>query len=449
MSTIEEVKREIKSYPDSGIRAHHSDGEWRVFITRNKLSELYPNATKDWLMDKQEAMAYYTDDSDDALATARLMYNEVERSLSPSIKADTQFRSSHQEVYEYSIAFDEDFGKRLELLEDWSFNPHRELVPHEDKFVNKIFLPIAEVPRLRSFQIENPEKWGSHPLVKMNEPPAKQLESLVGQIQSVSSNQNPKNEIIKDATVMAKSDFFELNIRETGNAAFVDVGRNEEIGRIIQDAANVVEESYDLDGFEANLRDLNGNRVGDMKTVLNRSEGDVGEGALRLTIETGNASFGDEKQLEIANILRAAAAKIRNNDLASDLYDTNGNSVGSYEFVQEPSLVKNGTGDMKEVLDQNLVYIVDEAISDLDNEYRFVITTPGFEPNYGYMEGDVWLVNAKGEVDDGSDLPRTVHESSFRELMASERNDLIAVANGEKSFEDFERNFLSDDPELV
>ncbi len=53
-----------------------------------------------------------------------------------------------------------------------------------------------------------------------------------------------------------------------------------------------------------------------------------------LTIETGNAAFGDcldDETAELARILRAAADKLDEGSTYGLLYDANGNRMGSFE----------------------------------------------------------------------------------------------------------------------
>lgn len=55
----------------TGMRAE--DGEWRVTVNLYRLSDRYPDKDVNWCEEKQEAMAYYTSDADDAIRTARDM----------------------------------------------------------------------------------------------------------------------------------------------------------------------------------------------------------------------------------------------------------------------------------------------------------------------------------------------------------------------------------------
>lgn len=58
-----------------------------------------------------------------------------------------------------------------------------------------------------------------------------------------------------------------------------------------------------------------------------------------LTIDCGNAAFGDDPQAEIGIILEWAALRIHNMSLGESvpLRDTNGNRVGKMELVKTGS----------------------------------------------------------------------------------------------------------------
>lgn len=70
-TTAAATRAAIKALP--GMTAVRIDGEWRVTVNLYRLSERHPEKNLAWCEAKQEAMAYYTDDAADALATARDM----------------------------------------------------------------------------------------------------------------------------------------------------------------------------------------------------------------------------------------------------------------------------------------------------------------------------------------------------------------------------------------
>ena len=71
MASVASIKNEIKAIPN--MTALYRDGEWRVTINLYRLSERHPDKDTAWCEERQEAMAYYTEDAEDALATAKAM----------------------------------------------------------------------------------------------------------------------------------------------------------------------------------------------------------------------------------------------------------------------------------------------------------------------------------------------------------------------------------------
>lgn len=244
------------------------------------------------------------------------------------------------------------------------------------------------------------------------------------------------------------SGFVVLNITETGNAAFADVGRDQEIARIIEEAATKIADSDSVEDTRFFLRDTNGNKVGKVEHTTAIPTGEPEDGTVRLAVELGNAAFEDGPAGEVARILREAAGKVREGEHVFAMRDYNGNLVGKFEFREEASLEKGGVVDMNAALNSGRVYLGEDGYSGIaDGEYRYVVTTPDFEPGYGQGEGEVWLVNAKGEVASGYEEPQSVREVMFRELNRDEKSELRAVAEGRVAFEDFERKFSGDDCE--
>jgi hypothetical protein len=240
-----------------------------------------------------------------------------------------------------------------------------------------------------------------------------------------------------------------LTIEETDNVAFVDLGHNQEIARILDEAAGKIASHASMDDSNFTLRDVNGNRVGRVEVAAVAPTGDVPNGTVRLVIETGNAAFERDANLEVALLLRSAAEKVRNGEHVFALHDTNGNTVGKFEYREEPSLAKDGVIDMNEALSLGRVYLAEDDWGGIaDGEYRFIVTASDFEPGYGQDEVDAWLVNAKGEIAYGYESPQLVSETLFRELKRDERNDLRAVVEGRMSFEEYERRFSDNDLDL-
>lgn len=243
--------------------------------------------------------------------------------------------------------------------------------------------------------------------------------------------------------------YFVLEIDNTGHAAFVDIGREEEVGRIIDDAADKVAAVIDLSKMEAiSLRDTNGNKVGEVRFAMDTPDGEQDENSVRLAIRLDNMAFEQDATGEVTRILREAVNKVRDREHSFALRDVNGNTVGQFEMRGELSLDNGQCIDMARALDEGKVYWADDSgmMALAEGEYRFVVTAGDFEPGYGQGEGEAWLVNAKGEKAPSYDDPQSVRESDFRELKSAEKIALRDVITGKVSLEEFEARFSDDDP---
>ena len=244
--------------------------------------------------------------------------------------------------------------------------------------------------------------------------------------------------------------FVVLAINDTGNEAFGDMGRAEEVARIITEAAErMYEQPPGLLQVGFPLRDINGNKVGSVEVSTTPPEGDVSEGGVRLVIETGNAAFDEEPAGEIARIWRGAAEKVQDGSEAFWLLDMNGNIVGSYTYQAPLSLAHDGVIDMAQALAESRVWAAEEGFTGLaEGEYRYVITGPDFAPGYGQFEGEVWLVNAKGEIASGYEDRKVVSENLINVLTKDQLLALQDVVEKRVTFEEHERRITGDDPEL-
>lgn len=334
MATINDTKKAIKAVPD--MIADCTEGEWRVTVTLDSMKAAYPGKGASWWAERREAIAHYTNDAEDALATAKSM----------------------------SASWAQEKAKAM----------------------------------------------------------------------ATENNTTPTPE-----------GYVVLSIPSTGNAAFADMGRTQEIARIVGHAADKIE-GVGLDDCSFPVHDVNGNRVGEFAALSQVPQEAVPEGGLRLAIEIGHAAFADEPLHEVSRILRDAAGRIGDGVTDFQLHDANGNNVGRYQFVPLASLEKDGRIDMDEALKSGNVYLADDGFSGIaDGEYRYVVPAEGFEPGYHQGQGDAWLVNAKGDVAPGYEEPQTVQENAFRQLDASERAALLEVVEGRVTFEDFERTFEDED----
>lgn len=571
MASIKATRDAIKALP--GMTALHADGERRVTINLYQLSERYPDKKTAWCEEKQEAMAYYTEDAEDALATARNMSHRwVEEGLSMENKEKTE--SARERVYDIPSGYRDSAETMFRRLQHQGFAPQWDTGDRDGGYKYGITIPQAEVGQLRELQKTNPATWGDHPDVqKMLDESQKDMEASavrrnerldaltpeqrefievlhyqsngtlhvdaaldvndrlhelavehhrLAQISLSESGLSKMQERVQDdvetkiillsheipgvlepkfmydprgTTVglmfesgahdslngsykvplnparvkeLANENFqaviealeradqergpvryMELLIENTTNAAFADTGREQEVARIIEEAADKLDDWWGQgDGERHRLRDLNGNTVGHL--VLTSEEPPrrptvEGEVKLSFWCELDNDAYGDDPAHEAAQHLREAAHQIMKGNTDFPIYDTNGNHVGDGTIRELPPLEKEGVIDMSAALGD--VHLAEDGYSGIaDGEYRYVVPTNGFEPGYHQGEGDAWLVNAKGEKAPGYEEPQTVRETDFRELKSDERAALRDVVEGRVTFEDFERRFEDDDP---
>lgn len=448
MSSIKATRDAIKAIPY--MTAVCADGEWRVTINLYRLSERYPDKGVAWCDQKQEEMAYYTNDADDALETAKAMsgqwaenrtfFEVLCQETGLPLRAALQLNGQIQELAAQHF-----------VLAGMGTYGHDGLTSKQENAVDAIEKRIGELvstalgvkgarfthdPRGATVGIEFES--GAH-------------DSLTGSYKvplDEARVQALNNESFWEAYPMPTL-YVSVTIEETGNAAFVDVGRSDEISRILNVAADRIEAQAGLWGTAFPLHDMNGNRVGQVDVLEQRPEGALANGAARLVIETGNAAFDDDAVGEVAHILRDAAQEVGLDNEAFALSDYNGNVVGNYEYRGVSSLEHDGVIDMKRALSEGRVYLAEDGYSGIaEDTYRFVVTGPDFEPGYGQGSGEVWLVNAKGEIASGYEDREEVREDAFDKLPKDMAAKLNAVVAGSLSFEDFEREFGDDDLSL-
>lgn len=242
------------------------------------------------------------------------------------------------------------------------------------------------------------------------------------------------------------SRFIVVSINETDNAAFRDIGRDAEVARILKDAAERISVTIGIEDTKLSLRDINGNTVGNAVFTRQVPTDELEPGAVRLAIELGNAAFEDDAGREVARIMRVAASRIEHGDHDFMLHDINGNPVGAFAMRDLPSLANDGVVSMAEALAAGRVYRADEGYSGIaEGEFRYIVPTTEYDPGYGETEGEVWLVNAKGEIAAGYEDGQTVRENLLNDLSQDQKADLRAVAEGRMSFEDHERKYGGDD----
>ena len=133
-----------------------------------------------------------------------------------------------------------------------------------------------------------------------------------------------------------------LSIESTGTAAFVDAGREQEVARIIDEAADKVDDLWDNgDGERHPLRDRNENTVGHLEFSTEPPRGQA-KGDFWLDVEC-NAN-ADDPAHEAAQHLREAAFKVRRGEDLLAIFDANGSRVGMGSLRESTDLDQASPG---------------------------------------------------------------------------------------------------------
>lgn len=567
MASIKSTKDAIKEIPS--IVATHSDGEWRVTVSTKEISDSYSDKSSEWKKEKQEAIAYYTNDADDAVATAQKISLEW-------AAQKMKMNIDKERVYDIPNIHRDSAETMYARLRTAGFTPEWDIGVRDGEQRAGILIPQQEVNQLRTLQQNSPATWGNHPdvhksLAQAQSDSESNAEINRGRMGALTDKQREFVEVIhyqthlnngaaldlndrlhelsaqhlrlaqldlnenglSDAQKLVRDEielqlcsllvgtpgvlepkfsydprgstvgvlfdsgahnsldgsykvplnpervkelahenfqsaieamkkqleeyperYVVLRLENTSNAAFVDVGRELEVARIIEDAADKLGGLWtNSDGERYPLRDLNGNTVGHLELTDDKKAtyGGVSEEGVKITIWCGlnNDAYKDDPAHEVAQHLREAATQIKNGNTDFPIYDVNGNHVGDGSIIELPSLEKNGVIDMSAALNGGDVYIADEGYSGIaEGEYRYVVPTSDFEPGYHQGEGAAWLVNANGELAPGYEEPQTVREVSFRQLNSQEQAALKDVVEGRVAFDEFERQISGDEPEL-
>ena len=170
MASVKATKDAIKALP--GMTAMHADGEWRVTVNLYRLSERYPDKDTAWCEEKQEAMAYYTTDADDALATAQSMskqWMEQGMKMEKNKQAgndQTQEAQARERVYDIPNGYRDSAETMFRRLQHQGFTPEWDMGQREGQFMLGITIPQNETSQLRLLQKSDPATWGNHPEVE-------------------------------------------------------------------------------------------------------------------------------------------------------------------------------------------------------------------------------------------------------------------------------------------
>lgn len=384
--TIKETKDAIESL--RGMTASRLDGEWRVTFKLSRLLEMHPGNNRAWYEAKQEEIAYYTSDAEDALATARRMYDE-----SVAEKVATK----------KTLIFDESSSVDCHAMTDYCFRIRAEHNAEVEENTNYLKVEISS-DDLIQFKNRITKKFGIFPF-----------------------SESEHNNVVEGADAMST---VSIAIYETGHAAFADIGKQAEVTRILREAAGKIRETESYDSLT--LRDLNGNAVGAINDGGNKPT-DV-----QVTFEDPDDAH------EVARLIDVVADHVQAGKTDFTLRDINGNSVGkgtTIEWSADKALLdidgEEGIDFLSELKSGN-VYLADGIE---DGSFRYVVPTEDFEVGYHQEEGDAWLVDARGVVAPGYEDTEVVRELDLAPLPKEHRDDLIAFHEGKISLQEIERKY--------
>ena len=218
----------------------------------------------------------------------------------------------------------------------------------------------------------------------------------------------------------------------TENAAFADGNRAMESARILQSAAERVEEIVLKGRGEVRgLFDINGNKVGSMVSDSEQPAG-VGDNQTMVAIHLSGAAFAEDPARYARNLLLYAAERIEHQQFDFRLKDQNGNTVGRAILNGPASLVKDDQVNMQAALNERRVYLIEDSFDSInDGAHRFAVTVGDFEVGYGQGEGEVHVVNATGDVL----TTESVREDGLIALTPAQKDQLLAVTEGRLTLE--------------
>lgn len=271
MASIKETRDAIKALP--GMTAMHADGEWRVTVNLYRLSERYPDKNTAWCEEKQEAMAYYTEDAMDALMTAR--------SMSKAWEAGAQ--------QEYAAAA---LGSGAGLTER-----------------QQQAIDVFRTSKGRNWKSVLRANWE-----RANYPGVSQDDAAA--LQQVRNSLGPewlnKYKPSEARPQVRKGAFLFVTLENTATAAFEDLGHDVEIKRILVETAHRIAVDGFGDGFA--LTDLNGNVVGRVErhtdSMIEPLE--LSPGAVRIGLDLHSPALaeGHDQAMEVCAAILSASCTV-------------------------------------------------------------------------------------------------------------------------------------------
>jgi hypothetical protein len=204
-----------------------------------------------------------------------------------------------------------------------------------------------------------------------------------------------------------------LVIENTGSAAFDGLGRDQEIARIIDVAAERIVKGR-INDIDFSLHDMNGYRVGHVEVTTVMPADNAPNNTVRLVIRVNNTQSEKKTISKICLALNKSAEGVRDGAHVFVLCDLNSDLVCKFEHREVPSLLREDGIGMTEALCSMCVLITDDDgfFGIADGAYRSSVANPDCK-------------------------------AIFRELTPEESRTLCALIEDE-----FERRFPDDEPGL-
>ena len=270
MATVKQTLDAIKSVP--GMTSTHSDGEWRVVVKIDQIAERFPEKTATWRKEKQEAMAYYTTIADDAVSTAHRISKEWYAGAQQEQGIDG-LTKKQQEALDAFRQYNGRYWKS-ELRKKWE-RAHYTGVSSDHaaslqqirnnlgpEWLAKYREPASKAPqRERAYDFKSGFRQKAEDLFgwlqyEGLEPQWETYQSSLGEQRlaiTVDVNQKDRLSELKmskpnrfDVSDGPAINYFVLDIDETGNSAFVESGREQEVARIMSELAAKIADEPDV-----------------------------------------------------------------------------------------------------------------------------------------------------------------------------------------------------------
>lgn len=271
MASIKETRDAIKALP--GMTAMHADGEWRVTVNLYRLSERYPDKNTAWCEEKQEAMAYYTDDAEDALMTAKSM--------------STAWEADALKGHAAGVSVNE---AGLTERQQWAIDTFR-------------------ASKGRNWKSALRANWERASYPGINADDAAALQQVRNTLGPEWLNKYRPTEAQDNAK---QRQYLFLTLEDTTTAAFEDLGHSVEIKRILVETAHKIAVDGFGDGFL--LNDLNGNVVGRVEphadSMIEPLELPPGGVRIGLELHSPALAEGHDQAMEVCAAILTASSKI-------------------------------------------------------------------------------------------------------------------------------------------